>query len=524
MKIIKTISLNIQVLFFFFFVVLQLGVSKTALSSQKRVQHKKGREISAAAVKEREVVTHHKVVIDGHAIYYTAAAGTIILKDKKMKPTASIFYIAYFKDGVKNKDQRPITFAYNGGPGSSSVWLQFGGIGPRRLVLPNAEFEPPPPYQLENNQYSILNKTDLVFIDPVGTGYSHALGKNSPKKFWGVEQDVTSMGVFIQDFLTKFNRWNSPKFILGESYGTTRSAALSYYLQEQGIPLNGVILCSSILNWETAVFYPGNDLPYILYLPSYAAVAWYHHKLNPMPKNLPKFLNRVERFATGEYAEALMDGNTVPRAFERKILKKLARYTAIKASFWKQADLRVNNSEFEKELLHKQGFELGRLDARFTGYARRPFLPFRTYSVMGEAISGAFTTAANMYIKNNLKYNSKRPYDVMSSRAIREWSWKHRIPNQIFGHTGGFLNVAPDLAVAMTRNPHLQLMQNNGYFDLGTPFYATLYTLNHLLLPKPLMSHIHIYNYYSGHMIYLNSQALKLLHHNIDHFISSAAR
>ncbi len=521
MKMIKNISLKIQVflLFFFSFSLILPGVLQAAPHS-----HPRKKNPFSSKLKEREVITQHKVVINGDVIHYTAVAGTILLRNKKLKPMASIFYIAYFKNGVRDKSNRPITFAYNGGPGSSSVWLQFGGIGPRRLVLPNAKFEPPPPYTLQNNNDCLLNKTDLVFIDPVGTGYSHTIGKVSPKKFWGVDQDVRSFGEFIQDFLTKFNRWNSPKFILGESYGTTRSAALSYYLQEQGIPLNGVILLSSILNWETASFAPGNDLPYILYLPSYASVAWYHHKLTPRPKNLPLFLNQVERFATGEYAKALMDGNTVPKALEENVLGKLTKYTGLKRSFWKEADLRVNNSEFEKQLLHNQGFELGRLDARFEGYARRPVLPFRTYSVLGEAISGAFTTAANSYIRNNLKYISKRPYVVMSNKAIEEWSWKHKIPNQLFYHSGGFLNVAPDLAVAMTRNPHLQLMQNNGYFDLGTPFYATVYTLNHLLLPKPLISHIHIYNYYSGHMIYLNTQALKQLHQNIDHFIGAAAR
>lgn len=501
----------------FFFLVFSLA----SIAPPARAEASKPKTVAAKA-KERESVTHHQVVIDGRTISYTATAGTIILRDAKHEPTASIFFIAYTEDGVPDPARRPITFTYNGGPGSSSVWLQLGGVGPRRIETSDATFTPPPPYNLTDNPYSILDKTDLVFIDPVGTGYSHALGKSKDEDFWGVDPDVKSVDAFIKRYITKYERWNSPKFLLGESYGTTRSAALSYALQEDGVSLNGVMLVSSVLNFETIIFTPDNDIVSILYLPSYAAVAWYHHKL-PGVASLDALLSEAESYAVGDYARALMKGNDISPAEEDAVAAKLSSLTGVSKEIWKETGLRMNNDEFEKELLHKEGKTTGRLDARFTGYSTEPILPFPTYDVQGEAVESAFTAAFNDYVRRDLGYKTDREYIILSDQAEPKWDWKHKQPGFTWDQFSGFPDVTPDLALAMVTNPHLQLMVNNGYFDLGTPFFATLYTMNHLDLPAPLRSNIHIYNYYSGHMIYLHTPSLKELHDNIDRFIDLAA-
>jgi carboxypeptidase C (cathepsin A) len=477
-------------------------------------------------IHSRSVVTQGHVTINGKTIRYTARAGTLIMRNAKMQPIASIFYVAYTRDGVSNENDRPITFAYNGGPGSSTVWLHLGGIGPWRVAVPtNAQSSPPAPFPIVKNTDSVLNKTDLVFIDPVGTGYSRAIGKTNPQQFWGVDADARSVGAFIMRYLTKFNRWNSPKFILGESYGTTRSAVLSNYLQHHGVELNGVILLSSILNFETASFAPGNDLPYVLYLPSEAAVAWYHHRLSPRPKNLPAFLSRVEHFATGAYAHALMMGDTLTPAAQNAVIAKLVHYTSIPAHIWRRANLRLTGSEFQKLLLINQDKQTGRLDARYANYDLMPMLPVPDYSVMTSAIDGAFTGAFNWYVRNILHYHSKRHYDILNFQVNRHWNWKNKpvIPT-LGGGWPGYTNVAPNLERAMVTNPHLQLLVNNGYFDLGTPFYATVYTMQHLGLPKALQGHVHLKFYYCGHMLYLHHASLNELHNNIDHFITMATR
>ncbi len=476
------------------------------------------------AIHSRSVVTHGSVVINGKTIRYTARAGTLIMRNAKMQPIASIFYVAYTRDGISNEQDRPITFAYNGGPGSSTVWLHLGGIGPWRVAVPtNAQSSPPPPYPIVKNPDSILNRTDIVFIDPVGTGYSRMLGNAKPQDFWGIDADAHSVGAFIMRYLTKFNRWNSPKFILGESYGTTRSAVLSNYLQQHGVQLNGVILLSSILNFETASFAPGNDLPYILYLPSEAAVAWYHHRIHPRPKNLPAFLKQVEHFATGTYAHALMMGDTLSPAAKNQVIAKLVEYTSLPAHLWRRADLRITGSEFQGLLLNSEDKQTGRLDARYTNYKLVPMLPLPVYSTMTSAIDGAFTGAFNWYVQNILHYHTRHHYVILSYQVNRSWNWKHKSPiPTLGGGWPGYPNVAPDLERAMVTNPHLQLLVNNGYFDLGTPFYATVYTMQHLGLPKALQSHVHLKFYYCGHMLYLHHASLNELHANLDHFIRMA--
>jgi carboxypeptidase C (cathepsin A) len=471
----------------------------------------------------RDVTSQGTVVIGGTTIPYTAHAGTLILRNAHQQPIASVFYVAYWKNGVRNESDRPITFAYNGGPGSSSVWLHMGGIGPRRIEIPSdAKSVSPPPYRLVNNPYSILNASDVVFIDPVGTGFSHPLGKATGKQFWGVDQDVRSVGQFIHDYVTKFHRWNSPKFLLGESYGTFRTAALINYLQNQGMQFNGVMLLSTVLNFEASSFQPGNDLPYILFLPSYAAIAWYHRALSPRPANLPAFLKQVEHYAIYTYAPALLEADRLSPQQKDKVAAQLAAYTGLSTSYWLKANLRVNAPEFEKELLAGRGLVTGRLDARYTGYAINPLIGTREYPVMSTAISGAFTAAINSYLYHDLHYTSRRPYLILNGMVNRNWDWKHRGPFPNFGARPGFTNVVPDLRRAMITNPHLQLMVNEGYFDLGTPFFAAEYTTAELNLPPALLSHVHTYHYMVGHMLYLNTATLAQLHHNLDTFIATA--
>ena len=473
-----------------------------------------------AAPRERRVATQGTVTIQGASIAYTATAGTLLLRDAQQQPIASVFYTAYTRNGP-DAAARPITFVYNGGPGSSSVWLHLGGLGPKRVVVPDAAAPKGAPFTLANNGDSILDATDLVFIDPVGTGFSHPLGKVSGKRFWGVDEDVRAMGATIEAYLTQYRRWNSPKFILGESYGTFRSAALANYLQSQGVQLNGVILLSSVLNFEASSFSPGNDLPYILFLPSYTAIAWYHHKLTPQPAHLRPLLQQVETFAFQTYAPALLEGDRLPAATRSQLAAELARYTGLSASEWERADLRVNAVEFEQRLLASEGRVTGRLDARYTGANVNPLWPARAYPVMQSSILGAFTAGMHQYLTEDLHYNSTRPYLLMNGAVSRAWDWKHRTPFMNFGARPGFTDVVPDLRRAMVTNPHLRLMVNEAYYDLGTPFFATEYTLAQLKLPAALAGHVEIHHYRVGHMLYLNDASRDELHTNLERFIAS---
>lgn len=469
-------------------------------------------------------VTHHSMRIAGQTIHFTATAGSLILHNSKGQPTASVFFIAYTKDNVQNESNRPLTFLYNGGPGSSAVWLQLGAFGPMRVKTTNAAITPPAPYHLVNNAYSLINVSDMVFIDPVGTGFSHVVGKGKGKDFWGVDQDAQSLVQFIRLYLNKYHRWNSPKFILGESYGTTRSAVLANDLQNNGISLNGVILQSAILNFETDSYAPGNDLPYMLSLPSYAAVAWYHHALPNQPKKLQPLLGKVEHFAMGEYAQALRAGTALSQTQREDVLTKLHQYTGIPESYWANANLRINNGQFEKELLRNRNEVTGRLDARFSGMSIDWNAEYPRWDPMMEAIAPVFVAAFHHYLADYLRYHSDRKYQFLNYRVIQNWDWKQKTRGEHGGQAWpGYTNVVPDLSMAMVKNPHLQLMVNSGYFDLGTPFFATKYSMHHLLDPdhggKQLLNRVHMYYYKSGHMVYLHVPSLAKYKSNLAKFI-----
>lgn len=455
--------------------------------------------------KQTKSVTQGSVTINGKTIHYTATAGSILLRNDKNQPTASMFYVAYTKDGA-NAKTRPVTFLYNGGPGSSSIWLEMGAFGPVRIVVSDAKPTPPPPYDIVPNQYSLLDKSDLVFIDAVSTGYSRVVGKATGKDFWGVDQDVASFGQFIKRYITENNRWNSPKYLLGESYGTTRSANLADWLQGQGVALNGVVLQSTILNYGDTM--AGTDLEYITYLPSYAAIAWYHNKLPNKPAKLAPFLEKVRSFARGEYADALFQGSSLPQAQYNDVLAKLHQYTGLSNQFLKNTNLKVSPTQFRAELLRDEDRILGRYDARYEGINSDNAQAFPEYDPSDTSIGPAYTAAWSWYIANKLKYKTNETYRVSGGSVIRNWDWHHRLPGRRTFRTPPLPDVAANLGDAMRKNPHLKVFSANGYFDLATPFFKTEYDLNQLNLPPTIYKNIHFHYYPSGHMIYLHVPAL----------------
>ena len=469
--------------------------------------------------KEVTVTTEHSITIDGKTIPYKATAGSILIKNDEGQPTALIYYWAYTRSDVTNLAERPISFLYNGGPGSSSIWLHMGAYGPRRVVVANAAPTGGAPYQIVDNQYTLLPATDEVFIDPVGTGFSHAVGKAKDRDFWGVDEDVRSLAQFITTYISRNDRWNSPKYLIGESYGTFRSVALGNYLQSHdSMYLNGIVLMSSVLDLGTISFHPGNDLPYILYLPSYAATAWYHKVLNPRPANLPAFIQQVTHYAETTYAEALLKGATLSQTDKEAVAKQLSEYTGLSVDYLMNADLRVNLPQFMAELQRSRGLITGRLDARFSGDTYDPLTEYGEYDPQSTAISGAYTAAFHTYITQELKFNPNRPYMVAANGAGRFWDWKHMTRGGGFGFPGS-PNVEPDLKEALITNPHLYVQVENGYFDLATPFFETEYTMDHLDLPPNLQSHIGLKYYDSGHMMYVRVPSLVKLSANVQAFI-----
>lgn len=473
-------------------------------------------EHSSDRPEERSVTTRHEVEIDGRDIEYEATVGTLFLKDEENRPRASMFYVAYERLGVDSPGDRPVTFVFNGGPGSSAVWLHLGAFGPRRVTFEQPGQPAPAPYTLENNDASLLDRTDLVFIDPVGTGYSRTLGEAEPKEFLGVREDVKSVGEFIRLYLARNERWNSPKFLAGESYGTTRAAALAAHLQRRGIFVNGVALISSILNFQTARFETGNDLPYILYLPSYAATAWYHEALDERPEDLDAFLDEVRRFARDEYAAALMKGAQLGGEERDRVIARLAGYTGLSERFIREANMRIGVPRFTKELLRDRRRTVGRLDSRYRGIDRDAAGESFQHDPSYTAIVGPYTAAMNDYLARELDYDEDREYEVLSFEVNRQWNWD--VPGR-----AGYVNVAEDLRRAMSTNTHLEVLVANGYYDLATPFFATEYTMDHLGLEPSLRDNLHMRYYPAGHMMYVQPESLQRLREHMVEFIDGAA-
>ena len=470
--------------------------------------------------KETAAVTQHSVVIGGQTVRYTATAGNLVIENDKGDAIGSFFYVAYTKDDVKDLSHRPVTFLFNGGPGSSSIWLHMGSFGPVRVETSDAKATPPPPYDLIPNQYSLLDKSDLVFIDAVGTGFSRIVGKGIPKDFYGTGADIESFGKFIERYVTANNRWDSPKFLLGESYGTTRAAGLADWLQQKGVALNGVVLQSSYLNGY--VDFPGPafslDLPYELYLPTMAATAWYHNKLPQKPADLAAFLQQVRQFALGDYARALDQGDQLSATDTQTTAQRLHDYTGLPVQYILDAKLRITPDRFEKELLRGEERSTGRLDTRFLGIDHDAAGETPEYDAADTAISAAYTAAFHWYLSNELKYKTDLTYNVVNYREVgRDWDNGQRLDGQKFP----LMDVEENLRRAMTKNPHLKVFSANGYFDFATPFFETEYDLDHMGLDASLLNNISYGYYQSGHMLYLHLPALEKYKADVANFYNS---
>lgn len=492
-------------------------------NSARAGQTGEGGQPPVAAVQDRIVETRHSIVLNGRELRYTVSTGTLVLKaesEKKSelgataegeKPKAAVFFTAYTLDDVADKSQRPVTFSFNGGPGSSSVWMHLGLLGPRRVLLDDDGNMLPPPFRLVDNPYSILDVTDLVFIDPVSTGYSRPVPGEMAKDFHGARKDVESVGEFIRLYTTRNLRWTSPKYLIGESYGTTRAAGLAGYLQERfGMYLNGIMLISMVLDMMTLSFDPGNDLPHILFLPTYAATAFYHRKLEPaLLEDLPSTLREVSDFALGDYALALMKGAALTAAERAQIVSRLARYTGLPADYIERTDLRVHDQRFTKELLRDKGLTVGRIDSRFRGEDRDSAGEFYEYDPSMANINGPYTAALYDYVRGELKFESDLPYEILNPNLWPVWQFEEN----------RYLNVAETLRKAMTFNPYLRVYIANGYYDLATPFLATEYTVNHLGLPADLRKNIRMGYFEAGHMMYIHIPSLAKLRDDLAQFV-----
>ncbi len=423
--------------------------------------------------------TKHSIQINGKALAYTATAGTLVLKKDDTKPWASMFYVAYTRDDVQDVAKRPITFAFNGGPGSSSVWLHMGALGPKRVDMGPEGEQPKPPYRLVDNDDTALEFSDLVFIDPVTTGFSRAAPGEKDSQFHGFDGDLDSVAEFIRLYLTRSERWRSPKFLAGESYGTTRSAALSQYLLEKdGIYLNGITLISTVLNFETISFARGNDLPYALFLPSYTAAAWYHKKLpKDLQGDLEKAIGESRRFAGNEYSVALMKGDKLTTAERANAVHELARLTGLPEQYVEESNLRVSEASVYQGAAARSAQDGGPLRQPAGGRGHRRGGETPEYDPSYASVQGVFTAMFNDYVRVELKYDSDAPYQVLTDK-VQPWSYEH--------FQNRYVNVAEMLREAMTQNPSLRVMIANGYYDLATPFFATEYTVNHIGLAPGL--------------------------------------
>lgn len=465
--------------------------------------------------KEEFSETKHEVMINGQPLAYKATVGNLLLKDNKGNVNASMFFISYSKEGVKENSQRPVTFCFNGGPGSSSVWLHLGAFGPKRVSL-TEKGDALPPYHLVDNEFSLLDLTDLVFIDPISTGYSHAIPLDEAKKFHGYEEDIKSVANFIRLYITRFNRWDSPKFLAGESYGTTRAAGLAGFLHdEEYIYVNGIILVSSVLNFQSILFDTGNDLSYLMYLPSYTATAWYHKRLSAdLQADLKKAIDESKAFVTNEYSKALFKGDLLTKEERDNMVVKLVRYTGLSPDYIANSNLRINILRYVKELLRNEKKTVGRFDSRFVGIDSDVVAETFEYDPSAEAIFGAFTSTLNYYMRNDLKWEKDADYKILTN--ISQWDFSIA--------TNQYLNVAEKLKSVMVKNPHLRVFVGNGYYDLATPFFATEYTFNHLGLDPIFTTHVDMQYYDGGHMMYTHYPSLIKLKKDLTQYFNNTLK
>ena len=456
-------------------------------------------------------VTKHQLKIGNDVLNYTATTGYMPIKDEKDTMKANLFFIAYTKDGDLDPAKRPILFSFNGGPGSSSVWLHMGALGPKIVLMKEDGNTLPPPYKYVDNPDTWLDKADIVFIDPMMTGFTRPAGKASQNEFTGFDNDIQFVGDFIRLYLSKYKRWSSPKFIAGESYGTTRAAGLSGYLQERyGLYVNGLILISAVLDFSTIRTERGNDVPFPFGLPTFAATSWYHKKLDPRYSNLGSLLQEVQQFATTDYASALIKGDKISEAERNTIINKLHDYTGLSKDYIDNTNLRLYVGQYNKELLRKEGKTVGRLDARIIGQDYNSAGAMYDYDPSNDiAIYGAYSAAINDYIRRDLKYENDIPYEILTGR-VRPW----------VNSQDKFLNVAETLRSAMVKNNYLKVWICNGYYDMATPYFATDYVIHHMYLPKNLQKNINFTYYEAGHMMYIHKQSLLKLRKDYTQFMN----
>ena len=459
------------------------------------------------------VVTHHQITIGGKLVRYTATAGRLPIKDDGGTIDAEMFYVAYTLDGA-DPATRPLTFAFNGGPGSASIWLHMGALGPRKVVMQPEGWMPPAPYRLEDNGNSLLDRTDIVFIDAIGTGWSRPADTNRGKKFWGVKGDIQSFGEFIRLYITRNERWSSPLYLFGESYGTTRSAGISGYLQDRGISFNGIVLLSSILRFNTVETTVGNDEAYALTLPTYTMIAAYHKKLAPeLMQDLAKTRTEVEKWVLTDYMAALHKGDALTAQERSTIEDQLARYTGLTKADVDEANLRVDVRWFTHRLLAAQKLRVGRLDGRYTGPDPQGYLDTPFYDPSGSASTPPFTSVFNEYVRRELNYKTDMPYVVLSREANQNWDWGKAIE--------GMPDTAPDLRSAMVKDPYLKVLVMEGYYDLATPYFASTYTMDHMDLSDQYRKNISFATYEAGHMVYMKQSELQKLKRDTTNFIDA---
>jgi carboxypeptidase C (cathepsin A) len=462
------------------------------------------------------VETRHELALEGRSIEYTARAGVIPLKDEFDETEAEIFFVAYEAQGIEDPAARPITFLFNGGPGSSSIWLHMGAVGPRRVRMQEKGWMPPPPFVLEENKQSWLDHTDLVFIDPVGTGFSRAAREALDKKYWSFQGDIESVGEFIRLYLTRYQRWLSPMYLAGESYGTTRAAGLAGHLVEKGITFNGIILISTALDLRPIRFGQGDDLPFQLFVPTYAATAWYHEKLDSelVKLSLMDLTAEVKAWSESELTLALVKGDRIGDSERREVARKLARYTGLELDYVLGSNLRINIHRFCKELLRDEKRSVGRLDSRFKGVEALAVTERPEFDPSMVAIRPPFTAAFNDYVRSDLGVETDMPYEALSEKVNEEWEWEK----------GSLPTTGEALRAAMAKNPYTKVFVGQGYFDLATPYFATEYMITHMNIDPTLRGNVRMETYEAGHMFYLDVDALAALKSHVADFVQDASQ
>lgn len=458
--------------------------------------------------------TKHEIKIGNKVLKYTVTTGRMPIKNRDGEIEAQMFFMAYTLDDVPSGAKRNLMFSFNGGPGSSSVWLHLGALGPKRVKMMDDGSLPPPPYELVDNEQTWLEFTDLVFIDPVGTGYSRAVRPDLAAKFFSLQGDIESVGEFIRMYLTRNKRWTSPLFLVGESYGTTRASALSGYLIDKGIAFNGIVLVSTVMNFATLLFTPTGDLPYVLMLPSYTATAWYHKKLPADLQSQPlrKVLDEAEKFAANDYTLALTKGDAMTAQERQNIATKLARYTGLSQSFVDNSNLRVPLNLFNKELLRSEKRTTGRLDSRFKGIDAESASDSPDFDPSMAAIRPPYTALFNQYVRNELNYSNDLEYYILGG-GVGQWNWNTN---------NGYADTSVSLKSALSKNPYMKVFVGCGYYDMATPYFAAEYTVNHLSLDPSIKKNFSFGYYEAGHMMYIDIRELAKLKNDVSKFVQGA--